>query len=865
MLALIPVLLMAVQDPVSGISLELARTRRARIRHVGYELQFELDNSARETGGHVRLTFRLTDVSKPVVLDFSGTGLANVTINRMPASKEEVRRVHDHLVLDTKKLRPGRNIFEADFRSSIAPTGTPLTVYRDATDGKDYYYTLLVPSDAHGLFPCFDQPDLKAIFTLLLTIPAKWAAIGNTPPVGAPKAAHGDKRTWEFHGTEALPTYLFAFACGPFVAVEGPEVEFRIGGERKAATMRLWLRASKRAALDKDRLFAMHANSVRWYERYFGVSYPFSQLDFVLCPGFPYGGMEHAGAIFYRESALVFDHEPTSVELLRRSTLIYHEVAHQWFGNLVTMRWFDDLWLKEGFATHMGYSVLAELEPESAAWLRFHQRVKPAAYRIDTTAGTVPVYQSLGNLADAKSNYGAIVYNKAPAVLRELEHRIGKPAFRKGMQLFLEKHAFANADWQDLLAAFEKASGSDLSRWSARWILGPGMPQVALSWRSDDDGKVTSCGISQNAAGGGPTTPWPLRLDLLVGNKDGSTRSLSVTADEALTLVEGLTGSAAPDWILLNPKDIAYGQFLLDDVSAARLCDVLVADRMKEPLAEAVAFTALHDMVRETRLDPRSFVRVGFAMLSRERDPLTHSRVLSATLTAVQRWLSGADAQTWHGKIETLLRDQLLAGELKGFELQAFRALCRLARDKRTLTICHELRDGSGSVPGLQPGIQDRFLAAAALLAAGHPSASKAIESLGKGDVAKYRYQAAAAEASVAAKERYFAGFLDPKQPPEQWISGCLSFFHWPGQGELTLPYLERALERVEWVKANRRIFFMPAWIDEFINAHSSAKGLAVVDAFLAKRDDLSVDIRRKLLQSVDALRRAVAIKAKYR
>jgi aminopeptidase N len=467
------------QDPELGISRALAVERRQAIQALRYELALNCKAGGDSVSGNVRISFDLA-VARPLVLDFAGTSVAELRVN---GAATAARRVHDHLLIPELALRVGRNEITASFVAPVASTGTSLTVYRDARTGEEFVYTLLVPADAHGLFPCFDQPDLKARFALTLEVPAAWTAVANSP-LASPLVETGDGRRFVFRDTDPLPTYLFAFAAGPFTVLPSPD-------ERKPS-MRLFVRNSRIDELDPRSLFAMHRRSAEWLGDYFARPYPFAKLDVVLLPAFPYGGMEHAGAIFYRENALVFDHVPTENELIRRSTLIYHEVSHQWFGNLVTMEWFDDLWLKEGFATYVAYAALEALEPEYNAWLRFHQRVKPDAYRIDITEGTTPIYQELDNLADAKSAYGAIVYNKAPAVLRELQGRLGERAFRAGMQVFLERHAWGNARWSDLVQSLEEASDSDLTEWSRRWILARGMPTVRARWRADGPARSPS-------------------------------------------------------------------------------------------------------------------------------------------------------------------------------------------------------------------------------------------------------------------------------------------------------------------------------------------------------------------------------------
>lgn len=848
----------AAQDPAPGIDRALAAARAARISDVNYRLQLAIEPGAGEVSGEAWIVFTLdadNDPVEPVILDFAGSALSDIRVNDRDA---ELVRVHNHVIVPPTLLVRGVNGITAKFESPVAPTGTPLTVYKDPADGREYYYTLVVPADAHRLFPCFDQPDLRARVRFELDIPADWEAVANTLPVEDGIEPIPNGRRWKFELSEPLPTYLMAFACGPFDVIEGPLLQAPgIDGE----PLRIFMRGSQRKHLDLDALVRLHDRGLRWIADLCNVPYPFGKLDIVLCPGFPYGGMEHAGAIFYRETALVFDHPPTAAELVRRSTLVYHELSHQWFGNLVTMRWFDDLWLKEGFATFVGYLALEALEPERKAWLRFLQRVKPRAYEIDGTPGTTPVYQELQNLADAKSAYGAIVYNKAPAVLRELHDRLGPAAFRRGLTHFLETHAFGNADWRDLAASLQAASRDDLGRWSERWLLAPSMPQVRVEWTAGDDGTVSSAEVVQRAVGGDGT--WPLRLELLAFLPDGDRRTIAVTTDAERAPVDALVGGPVPLAVLANPADVAYGQFVPDRASQRWLAANAVA--IDDPLTRAVALSGLFEAVRETELDPARFAATALDVLAIERDPDTHGWLLGKLGTCLLRYLPAARAAPLRARATRLLLGQLGDAEVSGAELATFRFLARASAEPDVLELCRTVVAAEDLPAGLEPGKQDRFLAAAALIAAGgsrEPLELLVSEYSGE-DVGKERFLALAAEPTAETKAAYWQRYLRLEKPPEQWTQASLPYFHWPGQGELTLPYLRQALEKVEWVKQNRRIFFMPAWLDGFVNAHSSPAALAVVDDFLATAE-ISDDIRRKLLQSRDGLARAVRIRAAF-
>ena len=849
------------QDPGPGISRELARERAALVRDVEYDLRFRLAPHAEHVEGSLWLRFVLPDDREPgpLVLDFAGEALADVRLN----GREIVpRAVHDHVVLPADLLQRGGNGLVATFRSAVAPTGTPLSVYRDPADGREYWYTLVVPADAHRLYPCFDQPDLRARFRVELDLPPEWVAVANARRVEDQREGSPDVTgvLWRFDQTAPLPTYLMAFACGPFTVVDGGPVQ--APGVDPNEPLRLFVRESQRQYLDRERLVSMHKEGLRWLARRFGVDYPFGKLDVVLLPGFPYGGMEHAGAIFYRETALLFDHPPTASELVRRSTLVYHELSHQWFGNLVTMRWFDDLWLKEGFATFVAYQAMGELEPERQSWLRFLQRVKPRAYEVDATPGTTPIFQELQNLADAKSAYGAIVYNKAPAVLRQLHEQLGADAFRDGLKRFLEAHAFGAADWRDLARALESASRTDLGRWSERWLLAPSMPQVRVEWRSSD-GTVDDAALLQRPIGDGVEGTWPLDLELLVFANDGTRRTLQVTGDAERIPLEAMVGEPAPAAVLVNPRDVAYGQFVPDAASRDWLLAHLPAEA--DPLVRAVAAQALFEAVREAELDPAAFVELALRLLQVDRDAETHDWLLAALRTCLHRYLGDERATPLRERVTAELLRQLRDEADSGRELTTFRYLARASTAAPVLDLCRTVVDGGELPAGLVPGKQDCFLAAAALLAAGEGDAAvAALQSRFAGeDVGKEVFLARAATPTEAGKAQYWQRYLQLEEPPEQWTQDSLSWFHWPGQEALTLPYLPQALAQVDWVKANRRIFFMPAWLDGFVNGHSSAAALAIVDGFLAERE-LSIDVRRKLLQSRDGLARAVRVRSVF-
>jgi aminopeptidase N len=454
-----------------GIPRALAQSRAARVSDLHYQLSYSLIPHASTTAATEVLRFHLANAAEPLLLDFRDGQVSSFTLNGATISAAVQ---HGHLVLPATNLRTGVNTVEAHFTANIAPAGKAITRFEDKDDGSEYLYTLFVPMDASMAFPCFDQPDLKGRFKLTVTAPPMWNVISNTASSRRfPIPTTDTAAETLFSETEPLPTYLFAFAAGPFVSVH-----------RTPGLPNVWVRKSKAAAAASEvpEVQTTAAEGIRYLSNYFAQPFPFPKYEMVLIPGFAYGGMEHAGCTFLREESVLFRTAPTADNRLGRQILVLHELTHQWFGDFTTMRWFDDLWLKEGFAQYMAYKTLADLRPHDNIWQHFYLSIKPAAYAIDETQGTTPIYQDIPNLDDAKSAYGAIVYSKAPAVLRQLNYILGEAAFRRGLQLYLAAHKYGNATWADLIDAFQTASGRDLASWSDMWIRHRGMPRIDTAW-----------------------------------------------------------------------------------------------------------------------------------------------------------------------------------------------------------------------------------------------------------------------------------------------------------------------------------------------------------------------------------------------
>lgn len=832
-----------------GIPRDLARHRAAQISNVRYRLAFALSPQAATASGEEELRFDLK-TRESVLLDFRDGRLLSASANGVALA---LKPENGHLELPMERLRPGENTISIRFAAAIAAAGKPLTRFEDHDDNSEYIYSLFVPMDASMAFPCFDQPDLKGRFTLDLTAPVSWTVISNTPIQSATPVGREQTRT-RFAETPPIPTYLFAFAAGPFRQLSAAP-----------GTPALYVRKSKfgRAQAEAPEVQQIAARGSQYLSSFFAAPFPFSKYDMVLIPGLAYGGMEHAGATFLREESVLFRAAPTHSDLLNRDILVLHELTHQWFGDLVTMRWFDDLWLKEGFAQYMAYQTLAALEPKENVWKRFYESIKPDAYAIDSTKGTTPIYQEIPNLEDAKSAYGAIVYSKAPAVLKQLAFVLGDDKFRDALRLYLKEHAYGNAEWNDLIQAFERISGKALDTWAEMWIRHRGMPQLDVSW-SCQGNQLSELSLSQHDVLGSADV-WPLAMQLGLNYTNREPVLMRVDLNTKALKVPDLNKTECPSFIFANEDDYAYGRFLLDPRSR----EVVVRElgETRDLFRRTLLWGSLWDSVRDSELAPRAYLALALRLLPAETDETLARSLVSHSATALHRYVSPTTRSEFVPQFEALSADRMSRSSGLDLRIVWFRGLGALAETSEGLGRLKEILNGRLSVPGVELRALDRWNLVTALLGHGDPEAG-AIFTAEKqrdqtGDGQKYAYVAEAARPDSAIKRRYFEDFLHNPARPEDWIEQSLFAFNYWNQSELTAPYLKNALEALPHIKDDRKIFFLMNWLTAFIEGQQSSAADAEVHAYLDS-SGIDDDLRLKILQAVDELDRTVAIRRQF-
>ena len=833
-----------------GVSLELAEHRAATLFDVAYDLAFRLpaDPDGPVTG-EVTIRFRKQG-AQPLILDFAETGeVHGVAMDGRPV---EFRRTNDHLLIPA------------------APAGEhSVTIRFTAGDGplnrrEDFLYTLFVPDRAHEVFPSFDQPNIKAAFQLRLTIPADWVAVANGAVVDRQTA--GDSTVLQFSETRPLPTYLFSFAAGRF------QVET---AERGGRTMRLFHRETDEAKVERslETLFDLHARSLDWLEEYTGVEYPFGPFDFVAIPSFQYNGMEHPGAILYRASSLFLDESATRSQELGRASVIAHETAHMWFGDLVTMRWFSDVWMKEVFANFMAAKIVNPAFPEIDHDLRFLLAHYPSAYGVDRTAGANSVRQPLENLDEAGSLYGAIIYQKAPIVMRQLEELTGEDAFRTALRRYLADNPYGNAGWPDLVAELDAVTPLDVAAWSRVWIEEAGRPTVTVQ-------RAGARAVLSPSDPTGEGRVWPQRTTVAavaplaaaagVGGGAGSAAPERAHSAAPVTIAgEPVAVDVTGPAIVPNARGLGYGLFLLDEATVETLLRDL--PKVSTPLVRAAAWLDLWEMMLEGAVSPVRMLDLATRMVAGERDDLVLEQVLGDLTSLYWRFVPSAVREREAGALEDLLWTRMIDAPQGPQKAALFNAWRRIAVTPAAVRRMADVWAGELEVEGLPLSDRDRSTLALNLAVREAPGWAEILdrqeEAIENPDrKSRFRFIRPAASPDPAARDSFFASLAEPEsRSREEWVVAALDYLHHPLRAERSVRYIRPGLDLLREVHRTGDIFFPTRWLAGTLGGHSSPEAAAIVREFIVEHPDYPPRLMGKLLQEADPLFRSVALRKSAR
>ena len=838
--------------PDAGVPLDVATRRAAVISDLRYELRLALPAAVTTPiAGTITLRFTVQDGTAPLVIDFdtSREHVKSVDANGKPSA---FSYVNGHIVVPAASLAAGLNSIRIAFDAGDA------SLNRSA----DFMYALFVPARARLAFPVFDQPDLKGRWTVTLDHPANWQSAANGAELS--RTVAGDRVTVTFAETEPLPTYLVAFIAGDF------KIETAV---RNGRTYRMFHRETDAAKVSRNRdaIFDLHARALEYLEKYTTIPYAFGKFDFVAIPAFQFGGMEHAGKILYNASGLFLEESATQNQHLGRASVIAHETAHMWFGDLVTMRWFNDVWMKEVFANFMAAKIVNPSFPEVNHQLRFLLAHYPAAYEVDRTPGANPIRQVLENLNEAGQMYGAIIYQKAPIVMRHLEALLGEDNFRDGLRAYLKAHAFGNATWTDLIAVLDRRTAMDLQAWSRVWVEQPGRPiiETVLETRQ---GTITRLAFRQRDSWNRQRV-WPQQLRVAIGQgglKSAPTpqRILHVELTGAEVEVKEAAGWPAPRYVLPSADGWAYGDFVLDkptlEYLTANLPDIA------DPLTRGSAWVTLWDSLLRGEVTPEAFLDLAFGALPRETDEQLTARVLGYSANTWWRFLDADARLTRAARFESLLREGMTQAGTASQKASWFGTLRNVALTPATTSWLRGVWEKKDSVPGL-PLAENDYTALALELAVREVDGWRAILDTQLSRIenpdrkARFTFIMPALSADPAERERWFASLRDVNnRRREPWVLDGLNYLHHPLRAEASKQYVQPSLEMLWEIQKTGDIFFPKRWLDATLGGYQTPDVADTVRAFLKSAPAAYPErLKNITLQSADELFKAAAITGK--
>jgi aminopeptidase N len=816
-----------------GTSLALARLRSAQISSLSYQIRFSIPQSSNEPiRGSEQISFDLIGPLRPVILDFQGENPQSFSVN---TRELDVAVVRGHIEIPAVALRTGRNSVQVSFVA-----GEPGFHRRD-----DFLYTLFVPDNASKSFPCFDQPDLKAHFELTLQIPSDWEAVSQGRLIS--ESRDGDKKSLQFTPTQPTSTYLFAFAAGKFATTVRT-----VDGRR----MTMFHRESDLAKVSRniDAIFRLHGSALNWMELYTGIPYPYEKFDFVILPAFPFSGMEHPGSIFYSDKSLFLEESATQSDFLARARTISHETAHIWFGDLVTMRWFDDVWLKEVFANFMADKIVGPQFPSINHALSFFLAHYPSAYGIDRTKGSNPIRQTLDNLGQASELYGDIIYHKAPIAMRQLEALVGAQNFQQRLRLYLRSFEFANATWSDLIGILGGAEpDSLLSNWDDAWIETSGRPTIRTAIDGD---RIVITSIDPE----GNHRVWPQTLLMEAGSSERSVQAPLLIGRDGVVSYP-LPPGFKPNYVLTDARDPGYALFLLDDRTVEFLIDHL--EDIRDENLRAVAWVDLWESTVERRVAPRDFVNIAIRALPLEAQELTIDHVLRNLRSAYWALLSDSERHEVQAELEGMLwrgaNTQMVTPSQRA---SYFKAYLALFSSEQAWNNIYRIWRGEAKISGLALSESD-FMDIVYNLALRRPHegrliAEEQLQRIDDGERKReFEFVSPAAFGSELERDQLFGRLLQRDgRRNEPWVRSALYYLHHPIHGAGSEKYVAPSLQLLTEVKATGGIFFPGYWLAGSLQFHVTRNVRAIVDDYLRRDVALQLGLKLKLLQAADMLMR---------
>ncbi|PPG63332.1 aminopeptidase N [Rathayibacter sp. AY2B7] len=730
--------------PGDNLTRSEAQERASLIQVHDYDIALDLTRGAETFLSTTTVRFSATEGASSFIDAVTGT-VHSVTLNGAeldPADVADGVRIRlDSLAADNELTVVADMLY--------TNTGEGLHRFVDPVDGEVYLYSQFEVPDSRRVFAVFEQPDLKAEFRFTVTAPAQWQVVSNQPTPEPVPAGEGIA-TWSFEPTPRISSYITALVAGPYVV----ETDSLVSSDGRTIPLGVFARASLAPFLDADYVFEKTKQGFAFYEEKFGVPYPFAKYDQLFVPEFNAGAMENAGAVTFTET-YVFRSKVTDAIKERRVVTILHELAHMWFGDLVTMKWWNDLWLNESFAEYASTLATAEATEWTEAWTTFAAMEKSWAYRQDQLPSTHPIVATINDLEDVQVNFDGITYAKGASVLKQLVAWVGEKEFLAGVHEYFVKHAFSNTELRDLLVELEATSGRDLTEWSAQWLETAGVNTLRPEIAVDESGAIASFAILQTAVEEYPTIR-PHRLAIGLYDFEGEhlvrVERLELDVDGERTEVPELIGRTRPALVLLNDDDLAYAKVRLDDASLAVAVEHLAS--IDSPLARSLVWGSVWDSTRDAESAPRDFVRLVLGNVATETESTTLRTVLNQLVATATQYV----APEYRAEVVEEAGDQLwtLAQSAEpgsDAQFQFVKFFAAIASTPAHLEAVQALLDGSTALGGLDIDTDLGWELLIALVAGGRAGADDIDAALASDNTATGQQSAAHARAALPTAE----------------------------------------------------------------------------------------------------------------
>ena len=832
--------------PGNNLTRDEARRRSQLIQTPLYDISLDLTRETETFTCEATIHFLCQEPGADTFIDFLAPSVDSCELNGDEVPKE----AYDGARIALNNLRDANELHVLG-TCEYQNIGAGLSKFTDPVDHKVYLHSQFETFDAHRMFPCFDQPDLKASFTFTVLAPSDWVVVSNNPGQAQQVAGKENIKRWTFGASPKMSSYLTAIVAGPYHGVRDRHGDIDLG---------IFCRQSLAPYLDPDEIFTVTKQGLNFYGQAYKCPYPFQKYDQLFVPEFSAGAMENIGCVTFNE-AMIFRSKVTEAVREDRANAILHEMAHMWFGDLVTMRWWDDLWLNESFATFM--SVLCQVEATrfKNGWVTFANQYKAGARRQDQLPTTHPIAADVPDIQSVYLNFDAITYNKGACVLRQLVAYVGQETFLRGVQRYVKQRQFANATLADFLSDVEAGSGRDLKVWSKLWLETAGLNTLRPVATSQSDA-IGSLTIQQEAPREHPTIR-PHRL--AVGLYDRQSNALQLrrrveldVADER-TPVNDLVGERLADLLLVNDQDLTYAKIRLDGRSLSTAREHLA--ELSDPLARAITWAALWDMLRDAELPARRYLPLVLNNIRGETDIGVVQDLLAQASSAVWVYGDPANAQSaLKALADHALRALDSAPAGSDFQLAWAHAFINATRSDEHLSIIRGLLDGIKVFTGLKVDTDLRWAIVGALAGVGADDGLIEAE-LDRDPTDEGQRHAAAARAArptAEAKEQVWASLMEDLTLPLATMRSMMAGFHRFDQRRLLEPYRARYFQALANVWKERDIEIALAFARQmFPNVVVGDETVTATDRYLAD-ENVPGPVRRILLEGKDNMQRAM-------